>query len=856
MTPAEQQVLSYFEEETLDEGKSTPRCVLHAFFISCRLRCLSFTIPAILCAFLGCRLRDPPGDDDLVCLHDNCRWPDGMRYRFHRGCFGRSRSHSTQSARPEDEHEPRVIRELANHNDWVTASLGVRRTEEEQRQLAQHEALVHRFISLSPHTDKLEIGESFHHLLPERDVVKFNNFVAFIGNTGSGKSFLISGLLKSSQRLQRQIDGHQAVPFFSFNGPIVAGPNSGSTTADMNLYLSRLITDNHRDMYFLDCEGPAGSERPTGMIFDGRQSVTDWLNTRRTYIDIVYPRITYLLSNVLCVVEDASTNQSGHVASNVHAIARAGAEGVKNTRGRRPALIVIFNKRLRGEFISNSADATANFQAQAQNTWNKSKQKETVHSVDVIHFPDASQRPIVAQQQFRILQDTILRRNTEIITKDRELRQELSATTQMLYLKMALAKYSVLDKGKIPSFDFSEAARLIAPPEPRFADYLHWAGHACLDANPLEPSDTLDVKKRKIELAHAQFKALQAYMLPRAISAQRLGQTELASSTTEELVRAIGKATKSFADREPCQGVAAEGRWHKYYCQNNRVGHASHNHSHKGALAAEGSYQPLTDLFHNLADRQHNSIPQLSRSEQARVRDEELFSRLRSTITCLGCLSNPPAFILDCQHALCYHCVIENKVASQVDGSFQLPLLGEVSCPLCPVDRRRRQLNLRPLGAMSGYRILSLDGGGVRGIIQLLVLAQLERYCLGIQVVKLFDMIIGTSVGGIAAVALGTGSRGKTVSDLLEEFQRTMEGVFPERTWFGAHELQVVKAFFRGNGYNDSPEAYLRQILCNPSGSAADQDEKMTTAPNGSPGPHVATVSIKLNDRTVSIARN
>jgi len=51
------------------------------------------------------------------------------------------------------------------------------------------------------------------------------------------------------------------------------------------------------------------------------------------------------------------------------------------------------------------------------------------------------------------------------------------------------------------------------------------------------------------------------------------------------------------------------------------------------------------------------------------------------------------------------------------------------------------------------YRILSIDGGGIRGIIPAVVLAELERQS-GQRTHQLFDMFAGTSTGGILSLAL------------------------------------------------------------------------------------------------------
>lgn len=53
-------------------------------------------------------------------------------------------------------------------------------------------------------------------------------------------------------------------------------------------------------------------------------------------------------------------------------------------------------------------------------------------------------------------------------------------------------------------------------------------------------------------------------------------------------------------------------------------------------------------------------------------------------------------------------------------------------------------------------RVLSIDGGGIRGIIPAMVLAELEART-GRPAAELFDLVAGTSTGGIIACALGTG---------------------------------------------------------------------------------------------------
>lgn len=58
-------------------------------------------------------------------------------------------------------------------------------------------------------------------------------------------------------------------------------------------------------------------------------------------------------------------------------------------------------------------------------------------------------------------------------------------------------------------------------------------------------------------------------------------------------------------------------------------------------------------------------------------------------------------------------------------------------------------------GLTRPLRVLSLDGGGIRGVIPATVLAEIERRT-GKQTAEMFDLIAGTSTGGILALGLTT----------------------------------------------------------------------------------------------------
>jgi|SRR6266404_5906232 len=79
------------------------------------------------------------------------------------------------------------------------------------------------------------------------------------------------------------------------------------------------------------------------------------------------------------------------------------------------------------------------------------------------------------------------------------------------------------------------------------------------------------------------------------------------------------------------------------------------------------------------------------------------------------------------------------------------------------------------------FRILSIDGGGIRGILPAAILAELEaRYLGGKSAGDYFDLITGTSTGGIIALGLSIGKTAKSILDLYVDYGAK---VFPPIRW-------------------------------------------------------------------------
>lgn len=80
------------------------------------------------------------------------------------------------------------------------------------------------------------------------------------------------------------------------------------------------------------------------------------------------------------------------------------------------------------------------------------------------------------------------------------------------------------------------------------------------------------------------------------------------------------------------------------------------------------------------------------------------------------------------------------------------------------------------------FQILALDGGGAKALFTAHVLARLERD-LGVTISDSFDLIAGTSAGGIVALGLGAGLR---PNEIVSHYEELVEKVFPasrRRVW-------------------------------------------------------------------------
>jgi patatin-like phospholipase/acyl hydrolase len=125
------------------------------------------------------------------------------------------------------------------------------------------------------------------------------------------------------------------------------------------------------------------------------------------------------------------------------------------------------------------------------------------------------------------------------------------------------------------------------------------------------------------------------------------------------------------------------------------------------------------------------------------------------------------------------------------------------------------------------FQILSLDGGGIRGVFSAAILAAIEED-LGVRLTDHFDLIAGTSTGGIIALGLGLGLRPADILAFYTEYGRR---IFRNRLrlrsalwWFwrkyrAAALETALRATFGDRGFGESAK---RLVI--PSYNVGDDD--------------------------------
>lgn len=131
---------------------------------------------------------------------------------------------------------------------------------------------------------------------------------------------------------------------------------------------------------------------------------------------------------------------------------------------------------------------------------------------------------------------------------------------------------------------------------------------------------------------------------------------------------------------------------------------------------------------------------------------------------------------------------------------------------------------------MSYKTILSLDGGGIRGLITAMVLHELENRTKR-RIHDLFDLIVGTSTGGILAAGLARPRQDEaegpcSPKDLAEIYSKRGREIFSRSFWKGVTSL----GGYSDEKYDAAPlESILEEVLGDTELKDTDPDIIVTT---------------------------
>ena len=111
-------------------------------------------------------------------------------------------------------------------------------------------------------------------------------------------------------------------------------------------------------------------------------------------------------------------------------------------------------------------------------------------------------------------------------------------------------------------------------------------------------------------------------------------------------------------------------------------------------------------------------------------------------------------------------------------------------------------------------RILSIDGGGVRGIIPAVLVAAIE-HIFGLPITEIFDVFVGTSTGGLISIFLNipdkNGKQKYTAVEVIELYKTLSRSIFKTDLYRVAHINGLI-----GARYDPAPlESYLKKYTGN-----------------------------------------
>lgn len=278
-----------------------------------------------------------------------------------------------------------------------------------------------------------------------------------------------------------------------------------------------------------------------------------------------------------------------------------------------------------------------------------------------------------------------------------------------------------------------------------------------------------------------------------------------------------------------CSFVSADGL---RMCKSVRARHQVKGHQDEYGIIAAGDYiSPFAEDFakqwieslRNEIGKLHVSfsVEQVARSKGGKMLSEDSIAfafhstnlrqfyrslgptTIRSNSTCLCCVMNTPQLSLPCGHVLCDWCV---RACGHLSGTV-------LRMSWCPLHRdfvhwtQPKIIRYKPPEA--GVRILTLDGGGIRGAVQLEILRGIEQ-AIGnrLPVQAFFDLMVGTGTGGLIATSLA--HRNTSLDHVCAQFAAICKSAYTAKNPGQGVRSHLMRVFGSRPRYKSSR---LRDVL-------------------------------------------
>ncbi|RPA95785.1 FabD/lysophospholipase-like protein [Choiromyces venosus 120613-1] len=584
-----------------------------------------------------------------------------------------------------------------------------------------------------------------------------------------------------------------------------------------------------------------------------RKIVTAELYTRQGAVEALYPRILFTFSDVVCLVSKNFRKIENHIvnlltwADNVFErslnqpmlpialIVVNGLEGQESFTCDWWDVEAVTNEQLKNHqdrinlyceplgprlpaFARQPSNGTVprtiitpDVVAKLTHQW-RNERKKTINTLKdlilcyysdfkIICIPSANDPPHIIHTQYTKLRDLIAKG-----ARDSENARKLAGLLMTgedldYYLEKGFDHFS---SSKLP-FNFLQAAVQAKPVSNKFADHLLRTAITLLSKKPNDDGKLLLEKLAPIFASSIFLDAIRKRIPYK-------GNAILIFEKYREQCRIAQR--ELYQKYWPCEAKDRHGR----RCANHLNGHSKGHQDHKGKVFTAGGFwtkhiidsRELIEFFSKQTSTQLQKIfddweaklPAINGLKEEKYaalvlhlgRTSTLYDhsgadtslRAASHTTCFCCLISTPLHPLFCGHVICQECL--ESLAKNGQDDFELSR--------CPRHNDREwtppwRTSINP--PTVGLRILSLDGGGVRSIVQLIILQELEKLIgLGVNIVDFFDLIIGTSGGGIVAASLGI--KKFPIAECIEKFRQVSQQAFIKRPGVGGIFGTLIEA--------------------------------------------------------------